>query len=39
MTVPVGPISAWSAVLVLLWVALVGLVWLLLVASGRRSKA
>jgi len=39
MTVPVGPISAWSAILVLAWVALVGVVWLLLVASGRRSKA
>jgi len=39
MTVPVGPISAWSAVVVLAWLFAVAVVWLLLVAHGRRSKA
>lgn len=38
MTVTVGPISAWSAIIVLAWVVVLGLGWLFYVASGRRDS-
>ncbi|WP_321112153.1 hypothetical protein [Halorussus salinisoli] len=39
MTVPAGPLSAWSLVAVVGWLVVVALVWLLFVAYGRNQKS